>query len=163
KYMRENRGSGKNIIPRENWYQRDFAALHLWAEKDKAWLFSNYEMSDRQFEFLQRLLDLSEKHGIEVVLVRSQVARPMARLLAEDEQLGKIMRRWDARLKAMIDGRDRVRYLDLTDHPRYYCNTFVDSSHMSLDCYYPMMQEVMGNYRDRHGSAAARDVVGDSR
>ncbi|MCB1165871.1 MAG: DUF1574 family protein [Leptospiraceae bacterium] len=36
--------------------------------------------------------------------------------------------------------------IDLTDGDPYLCNTFADGSHMSLDCYNPVLRVAMESY-----------------
>ena len=148
RYQRENRGAGKNIIPRDTWYEQDFARLEYTADRSVRWLYGNYTLSDRQFEFLEKLLALAAANNIQLTLLRPQVSRPMTRLLAERESLREPIDQWETRMTRLLDASDPtlVRYLDLTRRDDYQCNTFVDATHMAIDCYHPMLILVMRQY-----------------
>lgn len=143
-YMKVNYGAGRNIIPKENWYERDFARLEATSKRTVDWLYGNYTISERQFDFLNQLSNRVNEADIPLILIRPQVSRPMQALLEEGE-LGKNLTEWDVKFNTFLKTKGHS-YLDLTHHPDYYCNTFVDGSHMSIDCYQPMMTLVMMEY-----------------
>lgn len=145
KFQRENRGGGKSLIPREDWYERDFARLMGTSERTLIWLYGNYKISDRQFQFLRMTLEMADRAGIKVILVRPPVSRPMDRLLKEDKRIGPAIQKWEHRMDHLLEDYS-VTYLNLLDHPDYYCNSYVDGAHMSLDCYHPFMMLVMDHY-----------------
>lgn len=147
-FQRNNRGGGRSLIPREDWYERDFARLAGTAHRTIRWLYGNYQISKHQFDFLSLSLSMLETHNTPAILVRPQVSRPMERVLKEGEKTGPAMEKWEEMLKTTLerDFSGRFRYMDLGESERYYCNTFVDASHMSLDCYHPFMREVMRAY-----------------
>ena len=144
-YQRQNRGAGLSIIPRQNWYERDFATLEVSSRKTIDWLYGNYKVSKRQFDFLEKTLELAAEKGAVVLLVRPPVSRPMQRMLDRDKNISEKMVLWNKKIHEISDSHG-VRYLDLTSSDRYYCNTFVDGAHMALDCYHPFMVEVMRNF-----------------
>lgn len=141
-YQKKNHGAGPSIIPREDWYERDFTTLEISSRKIVQWLYGNYRFSERQKDFLLRTIDLAGKNNIAILLVRPPVSRPMQAILDEDPHLSAGLKIWDREILKMSDSYG-IPYLDLTNHSRFYCNTFVDGAHMSLDCYHPFMQEVM--------------------
>jgi hypothetical protein len=146
-YQRANRGAGKNVIPRDSWFERDFSTLELSAKRTLRWLYGNYRLSEGQFYFLGRILERAKAEGIPVTLIRPQVSRPMTHMLRTMPEYATRIDVWESRIDAMV--RDYgVTYLDLDRRPDYYCNSFVDSSHMAMDCYHPMLVLVMRQYRE---------------
>ena len=146
KYQRENRGAGRSIIPRENWYERDFARLELSARHTISWLYGNFELSERQFGFLEMLLRDARSAQVPVLLLRPQVSSTMQRQLDEDSRLAAPLAEWEVRLKK--EQKDfSVPYLDLRHDRDVSCNTFVDGAHMALDCYHMLTVAVMREYR----------------
>ncbi len=144
-YQRANRGAGKNVIPRDSWFERDFSTLELSSERTLGWLYGNYRLSDRQFYFFEEILRRAAAEGIPVTLVRPQVSRPMTRMLNTLPRFEKLMREWDLRAHEIMQRYD-VTYLDLSRSEEYYCNSFVDGSHMAMDCYHPMLVLIMRQY-----------------
>jgi len=144
-YQRTHRGAGKNVIPRDSWFERDFATLQYSAERTLRLWFQRYEISGRQFAFLKRLLELCAEHEIPVTMVRPPVARPLQRAMENREKLAPHIAEWSVRMGRLAEEHN-ASYLDLTNHPSYYCNTFVDASHMSVGCYQPMMLLAMQEY-----------------
>ena len=157
-YQRTHRGGGRSIIPRENWYERDFPNLEGTAVLTLNWLYRNYRLDERQFVFFEKLLALAKANDIDVMLVRPPVSRPMIRRMREDPRLARRLTQWQERLDRARDGYD-YGYLDLQDHPEYYCNTYVDAAHMAKDCYRPMMSLVMREYFERTVAAARGGAV----
>ncbi len=144
-YQRANRGAGKNVIPRDSWFERDFATLELSSERTLRWLYGNYRLSDEQFYFFERILQLAQTHSIPITLIRPQVSRPMTRILATREPNMSEIAVWEERMSALIETYG-IRYLDLAARDDYYCNSFVDGSHMAMDCYHPMLVLAMRQY-----------------
>jgi len=149
RHQRENRGAGRSIIPRENWYELDYAMLQGTALRTISWLYRPFVLSDRQFFFTRKALELTQKIDAAVLLVKPPVSRPMQVAMAEDSHLRKSYREWEERLQGL---RGSIPFLDLEKHPEFYCNTFVDASHMSLDCYHALMPVLMKAYRDLHAT-----------
>ncbi|MBE7440824.1 MAG: DUF1574 family protein, partial [Spirochaetales bacterium] len=147
RHQRENRGAGRSIIPRENWYELDYAMLQGTALRTIAWLYRPYLLSDRQFFFTEKALALSRAAGTTVLLLRPPVSRPMQVAMEQDSVLSKSYREWEERLHRL---RGDIPFLDLQNHPEFYCNTFVDASHMSLDCYHALLPVLMKAYLDFH-------------
>jgi len=146
RFQHENRGGGKSIVPRENWFETDFARLEMTSRSTLDWLYGNYTVSERQFRFLEKIAELVKKHKIHTIFLRPPVSRPMQKMLYEDSVTKEGIVRWDHRFGEFIRRTD-LPYLDLTADGRFYCNTFFDGSHMSLDCYHPLMIEVMRRFR----------------
>ncbi|MBI3394409.1 MAG: DUF1574 domain-containing protein [Spirochaetia bacterium] len=144
KFQRENRGAGRNIIPKEDWFERDFARLEATSRTSLRWIYGNYKMSDRQWVFLEQVLDRARNAGVQTILIRPPVSRPMQRMI--DTDLGASQDQWRRRLSE-LRGRYAVPFLDLSARDDYYCNTFVDGSHMSIECYHPLMVLAMSEYR----------------
>ena len=145
-YQRAHRGAGKNVIPRETWFERDFATLELSAKKTLRWLYGNYKLDEEQFYFLERILETARENDIQVTLVRPQVSRPMTRILETDPRFADELGVWEERMDEIIE-KHQVTYLDLGNREDYYCNEFVDGSHMALGCYHPMLVLVMQQYQ----------------
>ncbi len=141
----KNRGSGHSLVPRENWYERDFAVLEGIARKDVARMYTGFRLSERQFFFLRELLEQARTSGSRVVLIRPQVSRPAERLIRENKKLTAHFREWESRLEREI-APFGVSYLDLSRRKDFYCNTFFDASHMALDCFHPMLVLLMRRY-----------------
>lgn len=144
KYQRENRGAGRNVIPKQDYFERDFGRLEGTSRMTIGWIYGNYKTSDRQYTFLEHTLERAEKAGIFLALIRPPVSRPMERILAQE--MPDVLAEYDRRI-ADIRSRHPVPFLDLLHRDDYYCNTFVDGSHMAIDCYYPMMLLMMREYR----------------
>lgn len=147
-YQRANRGAGKNVIPRDSWFERDFSTLELSSKRTLGWLYGNYSLSDRQFYFFEEILKRAQAEGIPVTLVRPQVSRPMTRMLDALPEYAELIAEWDARAGALMTRYDTT-YLDLSKSADYYCNSFVDGSHMAMDCYHPMLVLIMRQYQNR--------------
>ncbi|MCR9144666.1 MAG: DUF1574 domain-containing protein [bacterium] len=158
-YQRANRGAGKNVIPRDSWFERDFATLELSSERTLGWLYGNYDLSDRQFYFFEEILKRAKAEGIPVTLVRPQVSRPMTRMLNTLPRYAEKIAEWERRAEAIMQRYDAT-YLDLSASEDYYCNSFVDGSHMAMDCYHPMLVLVMRQYEnlaaDQHLESASQ-------
>jgi hypothetical protein len=148
KHQRENRGCGRSLIPREDWYERDYARLAVTSQTTKRWLYGNYKLSGRQFRFFDETLGILSEKNIHTLIVRPQVSRPMERLLDEDENLKTSFAKWRNEINAMKD-KYNYKYIDLSETESYSCNTFVDGSHMSLDCYTPFMTLLMRDYWEK--------------
>lgn len=155
RYQRLNRGAGKNIIPLDQWFERDFATLGHSAERSLRWLYSGYKISERQFEFLDETARLAREHGIPVVMIRPQVSRPLARRMAQDETLQPALAEYERRIQEIATRRG-AKYIDLGRNPDYYCNSYVDASHMATDCYQPMLLLAMREYWRREAAAISR-------
>ena len=143
--QRANRGSIKSIYPRPNWFQSNFPVLGQIARKDFRRMYSGYRFSERQLAFTRQLLEQAKEAKISVTILRPQVSRPMDRLLREDKEVGPRLREWDLRFRKFLEPYG-VAYLDLRNRDDFYCNTFVDATHMSLDCYHPMLVLVMRQF-----------------
>ncbi|MEQ9367070.1 MAG: DUF1574 family protein, partial [Leptospirales bacterium] len=161
-YQRANRGAGKNVIPRDSWFERDFSTLELSSERTLSWLYGNYSLSDRQFYFFEELLKRAQAEGIPVTLVRPQVSRPMTRMLNTLPRYAEKIAGWERRAGEIMDRYD-VTYLDLSRSADYYCNSFVDGSHMAMDCYHPMLVLVMRQYEILASNAADASAKTESK
>lgn len=150
-HQTKNRGCGRSLIPKQDWYERDFARLEASSRKTVRWLYGNYTLSDRQFTFLDMALDASAKKNVPLLLVRPQVSRPMTRMLRNDERIGPALEEWEKRLSKLREEKD-TPFIDFGRSEDYYCNTYVDGAHMSLDCYGPFMQAVMLAYPEARRS-----------
>ena len=144
-FQRANRGCALSIIPRENWFERDFPRLQGTSIMTIGWLYSNYKLSYRQFVFLDNTLRLAKENGVKLVLIRPQVSRPMDALMMSDPKLSEKLAKWDERLRTLIQPYGS-NFLDLRTRQDFFCNTYVDGSHMALDCYPPLLTVVMRNY-----------------
>ena len=153
-HQKKNRGAGRSLVPRENWYETDFARLEGIARKDLFRMYSRYRISDRQFAFLTELLGRAQSAGAVTLLIRPQVSRPAERLLGEDRALLGQVAAWEQRLKKET-APFGTPYVDLSRRPDYYCNTFFDASHMALDCFHPMLVLVMREYEKMQRGRAA--------
>jgi hypothetical protein len=164
-FQRRNRGAGKSLIPRENWFETDFARLEMTSRTTIDWLYGNYAISERQFEFLSRMTHMVEESGIRLIFVRPPVSRPMTVMLNGDENIRRGLLDWERRFSEFVREGGH-RYLDFTrEDSRFYCNTYADASHMSLDCYHPFMVEVMRNFlemRPPAGSPGSSPLSPDS-
>lgn len=146
RYQRENNGNGKSIIPKENWYERDYASLAVTSKMTTGWIYGNYEMSDRQWTFFENAISLLKENQIDLILIRPQVSRPMTALLRGSPEIQKATEYWQKQLESygLTD-----RLLDLSDGDPFYCNVYVDGSHMAQECYDPMLTAVMDLHESR--------------
>jgi hypothetical protein len=139
-YQRANRGAGMSLIPREDYYDRDYANLAVTSAMTIRWIYGNYELSERQWSFLDNLLARSRENGMPVVFLRPPVSRPMQDTLDEDEVIRENTAIWKQRMEDRLDSE---LLIDFTDGDPFHCNTFFDGSHMSLDCYNPTLRAAM--------------------
>lgn len=147
RFQRANRGAGRSIIPRENWYERDFGRLELSARQSTDWVYGNYKSSARQFAFLDLIIRQINENNLPVLFLRPQVSPTMQRHLETKANLPQKLAAWDIEFKNHIGG---MPYRDLRYDGEVSCNTFVDAAHMSLDCYH-MLTVVMMNERLKMG------------
>lgn len=143
RYQRENNGNGKSIIPKPDWFDRDYASLAVTSRMTTGWIYGNYEMSERQWVFFEDTLDLLKKDDVPFLLIRPQVSRPMTAILQQNGEIRTATKEWKKRLTEL---NVQSRLLDLSDGDPFYCNAFVDGSHMALECYDPMLWQVMDRY-----------------
>lgn len=142
RFQRANRGAGRSIIPRENWYERDFGRLELSARQSVGWVYGNFKISEKQFQFLDLMLHQIQENKIPVLFLRPQVSRTMQRHLDSDKTLAPLLDAWDIRFRKQVEA-SGLAYLDLRHDPEIGCNTFVDAAHMSLDCYHMLTVALM--------------------
>jgi len=150
RFQRANRGAARSIIPRENWYQRDFGALEVSSAQSIGWIYGNYRVSERQFKFLELILDLTRKNKIPILLLRPQVSRTMQSQLDESKKLGPPIAAWEKMFQKVIEPYG-FPYLDLRHDGDVSCNTFVDGAHMALDCYKMLTVAMMREYWSHYG------------
>ncbi len=154
-YQRSHRGGGKNVIPIDQWFERDFSRLQYSADRSVRWLYGRYRVSEDQFAFLEDLLALAKRHKIQVAMVRPPVSRPLDTMLGESPELRAPLAEFEKRIQA-LSAEYGAAYLDLGRRDDYYCNTFVDGSHMSIDCYSPMLSLIMSEYWRRSAAGVGR-------
>lgn len=142
-FQRANRGGGMSLIPRPDYYERDFASLAATSQMTVQWIYGNYELSERQWVFLDQLIERARKNRVPLVFLRPPVSRPMQDILDASEEIQQSKEIWSARMD------ERLEYemlIDLTDGEPFHCNTFADGSHMSLQCYNPVLSVAMDSY-----------------
>jgi hypothetical protein len=67
----------------------------------------------------------------------------MQSILDKDELIQENTRIWNRRMDQRLKGE---MLIDLTDGDPFHCNTFADGSHMSLQCYNPVLSVAMDAY-----------------
>lgn len=150
-HQRKNRGAGRSLIPRANWYERSFPRLEVIAERDIRRMYSRFRFDERQLEFTRNILTNARRHNTALIFLRPQISRPLEKRINDNKELVGHIREWERRVIPLIE-KEGYPYIDMARRNDYYCNTFVDASHMSLDCYHPMLILVMrqyGNIRER--------------
>lgn len=146
KFQKANRGAAINLIPRMNYFERDFATLDYQARvKTIRWLYKNYSISERQFDATTQILQLLREHKIPVVMVRPAVTSILRNTLEQNEHLKVPLATWQSRVEQMRDDYKTI-WIDFDRRPDYKCNTFVDAAHMSTDCYDRMISIIMQEY-----------------
>lgn len=144
-FQKGNRGSSRNIIPKDNWFQTDLAMMDYQAtHKTIPWLYSNYKISNRQFSFMEKLLKTAQDYNIQVILVSPAVSSSLFRATRSNASLNESLKKYKSRMSQMLK-KHPVRLIDFNQHENYKCNTFVDDAHMSMDCYNLMIDELMNN------------------
>ena len=142
-FQRKNRGGGMSLIPRPDYYERDYASLAATSEMTVRWIYGNYELSERQWGFLDQLLRRAREANLPLVFLRPPVSRPMQSILDSDELIQKTTAIWSERMDKRLEGE---MLIDLTDGDPFHCNTFADGSHMSFQCYNPVLSVAMDAY-----------------
>lgn len=142
-FQRANRGGGMSLIPRPDYYERDYASLAATSAMTARWIYGRYEQSERQWEFQKQLIERARSHDVPVAFLRPGVSRPMQAILDKDEAVVANTVIWKERMKIYLKSEILI---DLTDGDPYLCNTFADGSHMSLDCYNPVLRVAMESY-----------------
>lgn len=138
-FLLENQGNALSIV--ENFVEKDFASLEATSQRSLDWVYANYVFSDMQFIFYEKVLATIQKEKIPLVIVIPQVSIPMQKLLSKMEFYSK----WKEKIDILSAKYNYVVY-DMSKHPDYYCNAFVDGGHIAKDCYHPFMRFVMLRY-----------------
>ena len=146
-FQRTHNGSARNIIPKEDWFQNDYATMQYQAEhKTIPWLYRNFRLSDRQFAFTEELLRLSQKYGIRVFLINPAVSSPLRHALKKRHEIQAELLEYEKRMDGLAR-KYRALRIDYNNHPDYQCNTFVDDAHMAVTCYNLMADDIMQQLR----------------
>ncbi len=98
-----------------------------------------------QFLF-ENYLVLSKKNHISFIVIKPQVSFSMERMILENQILKKAYYNWEDKIQNLIP---RTQFIDFSKSD-YACNTFVDGSHMSRECYDPMLFEILINFENRN-------------
>lgn len=138
-FLIQNHGNALSIV--ENYVEKDFASLQATSQRTLDWVFVNYDFSDMQFTFYEKVLETVRVENIPLVIVIPQVSIPMQELLSKKEFHAK----WKERINFLSAKYNYVIH-DMSNHPDYYCNAFVDGGHIAKDCYHSFMRFVMLRY-----------------
>lgn len=144
-HTRRTHGCGYSPIPVAGWFEKDFSTLTISARGTVGWLYSGYRVSDRQWTFFEYALNLVRQAGTPVLIIRPQVSRAMQHVLDGDQRIQKYGELWRTRLSTLIQPDEM---LDLSGGDPYYCNAFVDSSHMAVECYDPVLDAAMRHFTE---------------
>jgi hypothetical protein len=144
-YQRKNNGCGLALIPFEDWYIRDLSELESSAMGTKSWLYANYKESERQWEFFRRTIDLLKRNEVKYIVIKPQVSPVMENLLKNDKVINHAYIRWEEKIRNILPDK---QWIDFSKSNTFYCNTFVDGSHMSKECYDPMLYQIMNLYNN---------------
>ena len=142
-FQRANRGGGMSLIPRPDYYERDYASLAATSAMTVRWIYGNYELSVRQCHFLDQLIDRARQSKTPLIFLRPPVSRPMQSILDEDKLIQENTEIWSQRMDERLEAE---MLIDLTDGDPFHCNTFADGSHMSMQCYNPVLSVAMDAY-----------------
>ena len=145
-YQRKNNGCGLAAIPFSEWYVRDLSEIQQSAMGTKKWLYSNYKESERQWTFFKKTLELLKNYQINYFVIKPQVSPIMEEELKKDQVIQNAYKRWKERIKQLVP---ENQWNDFSTSETFFCNTFVDGSHMSKECYDPMLYQVIYNYLNR--------------
>ena len=132
-----------SLIPRPDYYERDYASLAATSAMTVQWIYGNYELSERQWIFLDQLIHRARQAKVPLAFLRPPVSRPMQDILDKNEVIQKNTEIWSHRMDERLKSE---MLIDLTDGDPFHCNTFADGSHMSLQCYNPVLTVAMEAY-----------------
>lgn len=140
-HTKRTRGCGYSPIPVAGWFEKDFATLAISARGTTGWLYSGYRVSERQWAFFEYALGLVRRAGTPVLIIRPQVSRAMQRIIDSDANVRHYGDLWRSRITPLLKPDEMM---DLSGGDPYYCNAFVDGSHMAVECYDPVLDTAMG-------------------
>ncbi|MCS7205282.1 MAG: DUF1574 domain-containing protein [Leptospiraceae bacterium] len=146
RFQRENQGCGLPPILNKEWYMRDLAEMEISAYGNILWLYKNYSFSKRQWEFFQRTIELIEKNNITYLLVKPPVSPVMEEMLQQMEQTQKATQIWKEKMQTFLE---KSQLMDFSSNTRFFCNTFFDATHMSIECYHFVLEEILKWYQNR--------------
>lgn len=138
-FLLTNQGNALSIV--ENYVEKDFASLQATSQRTLDWVYANYSFSDMQFQFYEMVLENIKNHKTPLIIVIPQVSIPMQELLNKMD----FHHKWKEKIDILSAKYGYVVY-DMSKHPDYYCNAYVDGGHIAKDCYHPFMRFVMLRY-----------------
>lgn len=143
-YTENTNGCGFSPIPVPGWFEKDFSTLSISSAGTVGWLYSSYKVSTQQWKFFEQALEFPHNANTPVLILRPQVSRPMQHILDSDSTIVKHTQDWKNRLDQLITNEV---FLDFSKGEPYYCNAYVDGSHMAVECYDPVIDEAMKYYQ----------------
>ncbi|MFN3604119.1 MAG: DUF1574 family protein [Leptonema sp. (in: bacteria)] len=144
-FQRENNGCGLPPIPLKEWYIRNLAEIELSAKGTIEWLYRNYKYSERQWIFFEKTINLLREKQAKFILVKPQVSPIMEEMLLKNPKIQYAYLIWNKKIKEIIQPNE---FIDFSHSQSFFCNTFVDGSHMSLECYDPLLFQVLFLYEN---------------
>ncbi|GIX41019.1 MAG: hypothetical protein KatS3mg129_0752 [Leptospiraceae bacterium] len=144
-YQKENNGCGLAAVPFREWYIRDLSEIEISSMGTKSWLYKNYKESERQWTFFRKTIHLLNEFQILYIIIKPQVSPIMEEILQNDPIIQNAYKNWQLKINKIIPHK---QWIDFTKSETFYCNTFVDGTHMSKECYDPMLYEVMNLYNN---------------
>ncbi len=142
-FQRLTNGCGLPPIPIKEWYVRNLSEIEISAKRSIQWLYPNYKFSERQWIFFTKSLELLKKNQIHFLLVKPQVSPIMQEMLIKNPKTYYAHQVWKKRIQEVIQSYELI---DFSENQDFFCNTFVDGSHMSRECYDPLLYEIMEVY-----------------
>ncbi len=138
-FLLANQGNALSLV--ENYVEKDFGSLIATSQRTLDWVYTNYEFSNMQFAFYEKILEEIKSQQIPLLIVIPQVSIPLQKLLRES----KFYRLWKEKIDSTTE-KYNYKILDMAEDENYYCNAFVDGGHIAKDCYHAFMRFVMMKY-----------------
>ncbi len=146
-FQKENRGCGLSPIPLQEWYLRDLSEIEISSLGTKDWLYKNYKESKRQKEFFRLAIQKLKDQRINFIVIKPQLSPIMEEMLQKDTTIQKAYQDWELFLMNLLSN---YPFIDFSKSEDFYCNTFVDGSHMSKECYDPMLEKIFEIYKTKY-------------
>lgn len=142
-YQEKNNGCGLPPIPIKEWYVRNLSEIEQSAKGTLEWLYKDYKFSERQWIFLKKTNELLKTNQIHYIFVKPQLSPITEEILNKNPKTQIAYSIWKEKMKEITI---EEKIIDFSKNKNFFCNTFVDASHMSLECYDPLLYEIIGNY-----------------
>lgn len=145
-YQEKNNGCGLPPIPIKEWYIRNLSEIEQSAKGTLEWLYKDYKFSERQMIFLKKTIEILKTNQINYVLVKPPLSPITEDILNKNPKTQIAYSIWKEKIKEIISEEEII---DFSKNQNFFCNTFVDASHMSLECYDPLLYEILEKYYNK--------------